>query len=71
MTSRKWDRVPGFYSHVNYSVTKINGTVVIREYLFYSHVNYSVTKMERGDDYDDEMFYSHVNYSVTKIHPRS
>ena len=36
---------PVFYSHVNYSVTKIrrrnDGALVP----FYSHVNYSVTKM--------------------------
>ena len=34
-----------FYSHVNYSVTKIfggSGTTLIT---FYSHVNYSVTKI--------------------------
>ena len=34
-----------FYSHVNYSVTKI---VEVRKWLqseFYSHVNYSVTKI--------------------------
>ena len=37
-----------FYSHVNYSVTKIeckNGELFER---FYSHVNYSVTKILRG-----------------------
>ena len=34
-----------FYSHVNYSVTKI-GTVARRSgKRFYSHVNYSVTKI--------------------------
>ena len=34
-----------FYSHVNYSVTKIldNGNTL--HSFFYSHVNYSVTKM--------------------------
>ena len=34
-----------FYSHVNYSVTKIRklSRILIRQ--FYSHVNYSVTKI--------------------------
>ena len=36
-----------FYSHVNYSVTKIEGTGQDIEKPFYSHVNYSVTKMPR------------------------
>ena len=35
-----------FYSHVNYSVTKISWAVQIVRILFYSHVNYSVTKIE-------------------------
>ena len=34
-----------FYSHVNYSVTKIDKDERIRIEAFYSHVNYSVTKM--------------------------
>ena len=34
-----------FYSHVNYSVTKINLGEVGAGVTFYSHVNYSVTKM--------------------------
>ena len=34
-----------FYSHVNYSVTKMPPITRIKEYLFYSHVNYSVTKI--------------------------
>ena len=57
----------GFYSHVNYSVTKIVVVPGQGNRSFYSHVNYSVTKIER--DFADEArnFYSHVNYSVTKI----
>ena len=35
-----------FYSHVNYSVTKIIVTGETEEMAFYSHVNYSVTKMK-------------------------
>ena len=35
-----------FYSHVNYSVTKIYVLHLCIIYVFYSHVNYSVTKME-------------------------
>ena len=34
-----------FYSHVNYSVTKIDLTLQSIQFGFYSHVNYSVTKM--------------------------
>ena len=36
-----------FYSHVNYSVTKIDGGVPKFFPLFYSHVNYSVTKIRK------------------------
>ena len=40
-----------FYSHVNYSVTKINSLAVGALAWFYSHVNYSVTKITpiKGD----------------------
>ena len=39
-------RVRGeFYSHVNYSVTKIEDASGIFKAPFYSHVNYSVTKI--------------------------
>ena len=34
-----------FYSHVNYSVTKIKHAVDLANKCFYSHVNYSVTKI--------------------------
>ena len=34
-----------FYSHVNYSVTKMNVNVPLIAPSFYSHVNYSVTKI--------------------------
>ena len=34
-----------FYSHVNYSVTKIVDPVITTTIWFYSHVNYSVTKI--------------------------
>ena len=37
-----------FYSHVNYSVTKIIVEDPTRNILFYSHVNYSVTKISRN-----------------------
>ena len=57
----------GFYSHVNYSVTKIETLSVYWLPLFYSHVNYSVTKILLGMVIVMSMFYSHVNYSVTKI----
>ena len=35
----------GFYSHVNYSVTKIKTPADAKSLMFYSHVNYSVTKI--------------------------
>ena len=56
-----------FYSHVNYSVTKIQMHLEYLYYPFYSHVNYSVTKILVQNEYDADDFYSHVNYSVTKI----
>ena len=34
-----------FYSHVNYSVTKIRYNIPSALIMFYSHVNYSVTKI--------------------------
>ena len=34
-----------FYSHVNYSVTKILINLTTINIMFYSHVNYSVTKI--------------------------
>ena len=34
-----------FYSHVNFSVTKIQIVIIEIEVEFYSHVNFSVTKM--------------------------
>ena len=34
-----------FYSHVNFSVTKIKDKYEIKTETFYSHVNFSVTKM--------------------------
>ena len=34
-----------FYSHVNYSVTKIISISLVFIKMFYSHVNYSVTKI--------------------------
>ena len=56
-----------FYSHVNYSVTKMMTKMRRMSHGFYSHVNYSVTKINvQVDDYTFS-FYSHVNYSVTKI----
>ena len=36
-----------FYSHVNYSVTKILLSSPKCEGVFYSHVNYSVTKISQ------------------------
>ena len=36
-----------FYSHVNYSVTKILLQFPKKQASFYSHVNYSVTKIFR------------------------
>ena len=56
-----------FYSHVNYSVTKIDKLAELEARPFYSHVNYSVTKIIKGIKKKVSMFYSHVNYSVTKI----
>ena len=56
-----------FYSHVNYSVTKIVLLLCSPQEAFYSHVNYSVTKIEDKYNNIHSMFYSHVNYSVTKI----
>ena len=56
-----------FYSHVNYSVTKIWKTNLKRHSNFYSHVNYSVTKIYRASTGSIKTFYSHVNYSVTKM----
>ena len=34
-----------FYSHVNYSVTKMVAVIFAAFIVFYSHVNYSVTKI--------------------------
>ena len=56
-----------FYSHVNYSVTKIMQCSWQLKYSFYSHVNYSVTKIIKCGSLFPLTFYSHVNYSVTKI----
>ena len=56
-----------FYSHVNYSVTKIEYLLLIDLFFFYSHVNYSVTKMNIVGYASSKYFYSHVNYSVTKM----
>ena len=56
-----------FYSHVNYSVTKIPTDALILSAWFYSHVNYSVTKIVVPVYFFVNAFYSHVNYSVTKI----
>ena len=56
-----------FYSHVNYSVTKIITSGKSITPGFYSHVNYSVTKIIAQIDWTVFKFYSHVNYSVTKI----
>ena len=56
-----------FYSHVNYSVTKIRAIRKRVSRAFYSHVNYSVTKMLFAAVRLKYPFYSHVNYSVTKI----
>ena len=57
-----------FYSHVNYSVTKIGCQRWIGGSGFYSHVNYSVTKIKGPAKQPGLTFYSHVNYSVTKIY---
>ena len=56
-----------FYSHVNYSVTKILPVTFAVFASFYSHVNYSVTKIVSMIGLPTFEFYSHVNYSVTKI----
>ena len=56
-----------FYSHVNYSVTKMKEKRLTKQQVFYSHVNYSVTKIHIRLGLTCEQFYSHVNYSVTKI----
>ena len=56
-----------FYSHVNYSVTKIEPELLNGFTAFYSHVNYSVTKIIQRQEPRKHIFYSHVNYSVTKI----
>ena len=37
-----------FYSHVNFSVTKIVGNTALLFRVFYSHVNFSVTKTLQG-----------------------
>ena len=37
-----------FYSHVNYSVTKIGVFMNVIYRVFYSHVNYSVTKIAKA-----------------------
>ena len=60
-----------FYSHVNYSVTKIVMQNRLKLINFYSHVNYSVTKIVTPIILATSFFYSHVNYSVTKIYPIS
>ena len=39
-----------FYSHVNYSVTKIQVIFFVYLVWFYSHVNYSVTKIKLAGD---------------------
>ena len=45
-----------FYSHVNYSVTKIVNTTTGTSIGFYSHVNYSVTKIYKNKDIDTKSF---------------
>ena len=57
-----------FYSHVNYSVTKMLQQTHYMTVMFYSHVNYSVTKIQLLRVQIMPKFYSHVNYSVTKIY---
>ena len=59
-----------FYSHVNYSVTKMLSVYYTLFAAFYSHVNYSVTKIDTAVINAMYEFYSHVNYSVTKINLR-
>ena len=44
----KLEKITLFYSHVNYSVTKILCLVYLLLFPFYSHVNYSVTKINVG-----------------------
>ena len=56
-----------FYSHVNFSVTKIRKSVHIFSSWFYSHVNFSVTKIIIDNIQQRILFYSHVNFSVTKM----
>ena len=56
-----------FYSHVNFSVTKIPFPEIQGGYMFYSHVNFSVTKIALIAVSRSHWFYSHVNFSVTKI----
>ena len=48
-----------FYSHVNYSVTKMTANVPLTNTGFYSHVNYSVTKI--GPRYSN----SYRSFTVT------
>ena len=45
-----------FYSHVNYSVTKISPFSYLQIAAFYSHVNYSVTKIIKDKDYNAYAF---------------
>ena len=45
-----------FYSHVNYSVTKIEHLLYLEARPFYSHVNYSVTKMKEIHVVDGKSF---------------
>ncbi len=56
-----------FYSHVNFSVTKISVALTLSACNFYSHVNFSVTKIGKPEREAHTHFYSHVNFSVTKI----
>ena len=56
-----------FYSHVNFSVTKITFVYLLHAHIFYSHVNFSVTKISSLASSGCSFFYSHVNFSVTKI----
>ena len=50
------DKLKKFYSHVNYSVTKIVAILITLATVFYSHVNYSVTKMQSRTDKNDARF---------------
>ena len=45
-----------FYSHVNYSVTKITRASPKQIMRFYSHVNYSVTKIYSIYQLNDRSF---------------